>query len=169
MTLTDELQPWLFPVEPLEGESFSHFLGRFRRRNHLTPSALGQLAGIGAVVARWERFHLNPFPSTKELEGLAKVVGVEAQRLREMLPPQGVGMKCDPIRLCGACYAESPCHRMEWQFKSTAGCETHQLRLLSKCPKCGARFKVPALWEDGCCDRCRLPFGEMAEYQKSVL
>lgn len=163
MTLTeDEIEPWLFPVEPLEGESFSHFLGRFRRRNHLTPSALGQLAGIGAVVARWERFHLNLFPSEKELEGLAKVVGVEEQRLREMLPTQGVGMKCEPIRLCGACYAESPCHRMEWQFKSTAGCERHQLRLLSK-------FKVPALWEDGCCDRCRLPFGEMAKYQKSVL
>jgi len=60
-------------------------------------------------------------------------------------------------------------HRMEWQFKSTAGCERHQLRLLSKCHRCGARFKVPALWEDGCYDRCRLPFGEMAEYQKSVL
>jgi len=43
-------------------------------------------------------------------------------------------------------------HRMEWQFKSTAGCEMHQLRLLSKCRRCGARFKVPALWEDGCCD-----------------
>jgi len=108
--------------------------------------------GIGAVVARWERFHLNPFPSVKELEGLATVVGVEVQRLREMLPPQGVGMKCEPIRLCGACYAELPSHRMEWQFKSTAGCQRHQLRLLSKCPRCGARFKIPALWEDGCCD-----------------
>ena len=168
MTLTDEIQPWLFPVEPLEGESLSHFLGSFRRRNHLSPSALGQLAGIGAVVARWERFHLNPFPSEKELDGLAKVVGVETQRLREMLPPQGVGMKCDPIRLCGACYAESPCHRIEWQFKSTAGCETHQLRLLSKCRRCEARFKVPALWEHGCCDRCRLAFGGMSAYQKAI-
>ncbi|MBD2087881.1 TniQ family protein [Coleofasciculus sp. FACHB-542] len=167
MTLADELQPWLFPVEPLEGESFSHFLGRFRRRNHLTPSALGQLARIGAVVARWERFHLNPFPSAKELEALAKVVGVKAQRLREMLPPQGVGMKCNTIRLCGACYAESPCHRMEWQFKSTPGCETHQLRLVSKCPNCEARFKVPALWENGCCDRCRLPFEGMNTSQKA--
>jgi hypothetical protein len=168
MTLTDEIQPWLFPVEPLEGESFSHFLGRFRRRNHLTPSALGQLAGIGAVVARWQRFHLNPFPNAKELEGLANVVGVEALRLREMLPPQGVGMNCNTIRLCGACYAELPCHRMEWQFKSTAGCERHQLRLLSKCPRCGARFKIPALWEDGCCDRCRLTFGGMTNYQKAI-
>ena len=49
-------------------------------------------------------------------------------------------------------YAESPCYQMEWQFKSTAGCEKHRLRLLLKCPRCGARFKVPALWEDGCCD-----------------
>ncbi len=122
------------------------------------------------------RFHLNSFPSAKELEALVKVVGVEEQRLREMLPPQGVGMNCNTIRLCGACYAESPCHRIEWQFKSTAGCETHRLRLLSKCPRCGARFKMPALWEDGCCDseallrsadRCRLPFGEMSTYQKA--
>lgn len=53
-----EIQPWLFEFEPLPGESLSHFLGRFRRPNHLTPSSLGQLAGIGAVVARWERFVL---------------------------------------------------------------------------------------------------------------
>ncbi len=30
----------------------------------------------------------------------------------------GEVMKCEPIRVCGACYAESPCHRIEWQFKS---------------------------------------------------
>lgn len=32
------IQPWLFQVEPLEGESLSHFLGRFRRANDLTPT-----------------------------------------------------------------------------------------------------------------------------------
>jgi hypothetical protein len=58
-------------------------------------------------------------------------------------------------------------HRMEWQLKLTAGYEKHQLRLLSKSPRCGARFKIPALWEDGCCDRCRLPFGDMSGYQKT--
>jgi hypothetical protein len=26
-----EIQPWWFVVEPYEGESISHFLGRFRR------------------------------------------------------------------------------------------------------------------------------------------
>lgn len=68
MKATDEIKPWLFAVEPIEGESLSHFLGRVRRRNHLSPSALGQLAGIGAKIARWERFHLNPFPSDADLK-----------------------------------------------------------------------------------------------------
>jgi hypothetical protein len=45
-----EIQPWLFAIAPLPGESLSHFLGRFRRCNHLTPSSLGQIAKIGAVV-----------------------------------------------------------------------------------------------------------------------
>jgi hypothetical protein len=69
MTLTDEIQPWLFPVEPLEGESFSHFLGRFRRRNHLTPSALGQLAGLG----RWWRDGKVSPQSVSEWEGVGGV------------------------------------------------------------------------------------------------
>jgi hypothetical protein len=47
-----------------------------------------------------------------------------------LLPPAGVGMKLEPIRLCGACYAESPCHKIEWQFKTTVGCDRHGLRWL---------------------------------------
>jgi len=117
------IQSWLFQLEPYDSESLSHFLGRFRRPNHLTPSGLGQLAGIGAVVARWERFHLNPFPSLTELERLAIVVGLSAERLAAMLPPKGVGMQWTPIRLCGACYGETPCHRMEWQYKSIWKCD----------------------------------------------
>lgn len=162
------IQPWLFQIEPYEGESLSHFLGRFRQQNHLTPSGLGQLAGIGAVVARWERFHLNPSPSAQEFEALAKVVGVSAERLTEMLPPKGGGMQWTPIRLCGACYGETPCHRMEWQYKSVWKCDRHQLKLLSKCPKCEAPFKMPAVWEDGVCYRCQTPFAEMLIHQKAA-
>ncbi|MBD2074358.1 TniQ family protein [Phormidium sp. FACHB-592] len=161
-----DIQPWLFQFEPYEGESFSHFLGRFRRPNYLTPSGLGQLAGIGAVVARWERFHMNPFPLPQELERLAVVVGVSAERLAAMLPLKGVGMQWTPIRLCGACYGETPCHRMEWQYKSIWKCDRHQLKLLAKCPKCEAVFKMPALWEMGTCSRCQTPFSEMANHQK---
>jgi len=161
-----EIQPWLFQVEPYAGESLSHFLGRFRRPNHLTPSSLGQLAGIGAVVARWERFHLNPPPAQKDLEALAEVVGVRADRLAQMLAPKGVGMMCSPIRLCGACYREEPCHRIEWQYKSVWKCDRHRLRLLSKCPVCEKPFPFPALWIEGQCQRCLTPFAEMANYQK---
>ena len=76
---TDDIKPWLFSVEPKDGESFSHFLGRVRRLNHLTPSSLGQLAGIGIVVARWERFHLNPFPTSNELKA-AQFANILANR-----------------------------------------------------------------------------------------
>lgn len=161
-----DIQPWFFRVEPYKGESLSHFLGRFRRTNELTPSGLGKAAGIGAVVARWEKFYLNPFPSRRELEALFAVVGVEADRLSQMLPPTGVGMNHSPIRLCGACYAQEPCHRIEWQFTTTAGCSSHQLRLLSECPNCGARFAIPAHWVEGACQRCFMTFAEMLKWQK---
>lgn len=161
-----DLQPWLFRVEPFEGESLSHFLGRFRRANDLTPSGLAKTAGLGGAIARWEKFRFNPPPSRQQLEALAVVVVVEADRLVQMLPPAGAGMKMEPIRLCGACYAESPCHKIEWQFKVTQGCDRHKLSLLSECPNCRARFKVPALWVDGWCQRCFVTFTVMAESQK---
>jgi len=161
-----DLQPWLFRVEPFEGESISHFLGRFRRANDLTPSGLAKAAGLGGAIVRWEKFRFNPPPSRQQLEGLAVVVGVEAERLVQMLPPAGVGIKMEPIRLCAACYAESSCHKIEWQFKTTQECDRHKLSLLSECPNCGARFKVPSLWVDGWCQRCSLGFEEMVKYQK---
>ncbi len=46
-----EIQPWLFQIEPLEGESLSHFLGRFRRANDLTPTGLGKATGLGGAIA----------------------------------------------------------------------------------------------------------------------
>lgn len=73
MRLQTDIKPWLFPVESLEGESLSHFLGRVRRKNHLSCSALGDLAGIGAVIARWEKFRHNPFPSDAELNALGEL------------------------------------------------------------------------------------------------
>ncbi|MCP6761349.1 MAG: TniQ family protein [Fischerella sp. CENA71] len=163
-----DINPWLFQVEPYQGESLSHFLGRFRRANDLTPTGLGKAAGLGGAIARWEKFRFNPPPSPQQLEDLAKVVGVDADRLAQMLPPAGVVMKIEPIRLCAACYAQSPCHKMEWQFKVTQGCKSHKLTLLSECPNCGARFKIPALWVDGWCQRCFMTFTEMVKWQKVI-
>jgi hypothetical protein len=163
-----DIQPWLFLVEPYKGESISHFLGRFRRENALTSTMLGKETGLGAVISRWEKFRFNPRPSQEELEALAGVVQVDVSRLREMLPPDGVGMRLEPIRLCGACYSETPCHKMEWQLKTTEFCQKHRLTLLSECPSCGARFKFPSLWSDGWCHRCFTPFENMSESQKKI-
>jgi len=124
------------------------------------------MAGLSGAIARWEKFRFNPPRSRQQLDALAVVIGVEGDRLQGMLPPPGVGMKLEPQRLCGACYAQSPCHKIEWQFKGMQGCDSHQLRLLLECPNCGARFKIPALWVDRWCQRCFMAFEEMAKYQK---
>jgi transcriptional regulator with XRE-family HTH domain len=156
-----------FEVEPLERESLSHFLGRFRQQNYLTSSQLGKLTGLGAVISRWEKFYLNPFPTRQELEALASVVGVDTDRLSEMLPAKGVTMQPRPIMLCGACYAQIPCHRIEWQFKNKMKCDRHQLRLLTKCTNCETPFPIPADWVQGECQHCFLPFATMAKRQKN--
>lgn len=159
-------ETWLNVVEVLPGESISHFLGRFERANLLTGNQIGKEAGIGAVVTRWRKLFLNPFPSDRELEALAKVVEVEVEKLREMLPPMGVTMKPRPIRLCAACYTESPYHRIEWQFKDVMKCSQHQLRLLTKCTNCSTAFPIPADWVTGECPHCSLPFAKMVRKQR---
>ncbi|MEH2241372.1 TniQ family protein [Nostoc sp.] len=161
-------EPRFFDIELLQGESLSHFLGRFRRENYLTATQLGKLTGLGAVIRRWEKCYFNPFPTQQELEALAGIVGVEVEKLREILPSKGVTMKPRPIRLCGACYAESPYHRIEWQFKDVMKCDRHQLRLLTKCTNCETPFPIPADWVQGECTHCFLPFATMAKRQKRL-
>ncbi len=163
---TVPIPPWVFTVEPHDGESLSHFLGRFRRANYASLNELGQKTGLGGTLSRWEKFRFIPPPSQKQLEALALLVQLEVKQLRQMLPPQGVGMKHEPMRLCAACYAETPLHKLEWQFKETRGCVHHQLRLLSECPNCKLRFPIPAIWIKGQCKRCLMSFSEMAAKQK---
>lgn len=163
------IQPWLFEVSPYAGESLSHYLGRVRQANHITPNGLGTMAGIGAVVGRWERFHLNPYPTQQEFDALGATLRLPPERLWALLPSEGEGIQCEPNRLCAACYAEVPSHRIEWQYKSRWKCDRHNLKLLSKCPNCEAKFKIPAFWEDGNCSRCRMEFGDMAKLQKRAI
>lgn len=164
-----EQQSRFFEVEPLEGESISHFLGRFRRTNYLTTGGLGKLTRLGAVIGRWEKFYFSPFPKPGELEALAVIVGVEVERLMEMLPVKGMTLQPKPIMLCAACYGENPCHRIEWQFKQKQGCDRHQLTLLSRCPNCQTPFSLPSTWVQGECSHCFLPFGTMVKHQRSIL
>lgn len=159
-----EIQPWCFTIEPYEGESISHFLGRFRRENKLTPTGLGKVTELHSAIARWEKFRFNPRPSPSQLEMLSQVVMIEVEIVQKMFPSQP--MKMTPIRLCSACYGEKSYHRMEWQYQTIYQCNRHQLKLLSECPHCGARFKIPALWVNGWCDRCFIPFAQMGKKYK---
>ena len=172
MNQLDGDAPQLGHVALLQYESISHYLGRLRRfKANSLPSAysLGQAAGIGGVISRWEKLYFNPFPEDKDLESLANICGFDLSVFKAMLPQKGYSMLPRPIMLCGACYAENPCHRMEWQYKAEIpACDRHHLQLLNKCPCCKKPFQIPSLWEKGECHHCRMPFRSMGKKQKQV-
>ena len=168
----DDRVPQLGYVEPFEHESISHYLGRLRRfgANSL-PSAYsrGQAAGIGGIISRWEKLYFNPFPTEEELGSIASLIGLDLSRFQEMLPSRERTFQPRPIRLCGACYEEVPCHGMEWQYKDVvAVCERHSLRLLERCPQCKKQFKIPALWTADRCHHCQMRFTSMVKYQARI-
>lgn len=158
--------PWY--LEPFEGESISHYFGRFRRQEIISvsaPSSLGKAAGIGTALSRWEKFRFNPRPTHKELEAMSKLIGVEVNKLKALCPPNGVAMVHRSTRLCAVCYREAPYHRIHWQFQSTEGCEKHQLPLISRCPACDEKFPLPSEWNEGNCKRCGMKFTSMKKRQ----
>lgn len=164
---TFELPRWC--PEPYEGESIASYLVRFRSQEITqmsAPSSFSKAIGLGIALTRWEKFRFNPFPSSEEVEKFCDFVGLEVEKFNAMLPPKGERIKLEPIRLCAACYADKPYHRLEWQFQSTAGCNQHRLRLLSKCPGCEKPFSIPALIQEGRC-ACGMYFKRMVKYQKS--
>jgi hypothetical protein len=158
---------WHFRPEPFEGESFSHFLGRYCAANYITPNILAKHIEAGSVaIGRWRKLRYNPPLSERHLQRLADVTGVSQERLLAMLPQQS--MQIGTIRLCAACYGEAPYHQMHWQYKSTQFCEKHHLTLLARCPICGASFSIPAEWESGACLRCGTAFSDLSQFQKHV-
>ncbi len=173
-TGTAVILPRLAIVQPYAGESISHFLGRVRRvkaNSLLSGYSLGKLAGLGGAVARWEKLYLNPRPTGAEIDRLAAVLGINRGVLAGLFPGAGMGVSLRPIRLCGACYGEVACHRMQWQYKwagRVTVCDRHGLHLLMKCPNCGTGFLSPGMWADGCCGNCGLGSGKMVKWQRSV-
>ena len=156
-------------LQPYEGESISHYLGRWKRQEVVSLTSIGSLSRqlrLGTAMSRWENFYLNPFPTLKQLEKLGKVMGIEGERLLLMFPPKGEPINVRISRLCCTCYDEAPYHRMKWQFRSTAACDRHQLRLLYKCPNCEQHLPIPAAWESGRCRKCQMLFRSMIKHQK---
>jgi TniQ len=150
---------WVFRVNAYDGESLGYFLGRFRRANVLSHKAIAQPLGVRVEwVKAWESPSLRRSPTNLQLLALSKLVDIECEQLTTMLPPQDLHLQ---TRLCPACYAEAPIHRVSWQQKGVDWCDRHGLRLLSSCPVCQTGFWTPALWEDDRCEQCGLPLSQM--------
>lgn len=157
-------QPWLFQVEPYPDESFGHFLGRFRRANHLSSAHLSAMLGQRSyTVAYWETPSRRRRPSMADLKQLAQWTGVDIPRLQVMWSSPGTALHW-PTRLCPQCYAEAPWHCLRWQLANRSACEEHQRPLLSGCPRCQSVFQLPSYWVAGVCDGCLLSFADMALY-----
>lgn len=166
---TQAPQPLPWYLEPYDGESVSHYFGRFRRQEIVSvssPASLSRAAKLGPALSRWEKFRFNPRPNPKELEAIGKLIGLDADRLAAMFPPLGVAIVHRSTRMCGLCYKEADYHRVEWQFKSTEGCNKHRLRLISRCPACDEKIAQPFEWIEGQCQRCGMKFTSMAKRQK---
>lgn len=162
------MAPWLFQVEPYAGESFGHYLGRFRRANVLSSSQLSALLGVGdRVVSYWEVPSRRRIPDPLEKQRLCSVLGLERTRLEAMWLPKAVPLHL-PTRLCAVCYGVEPCHQVRWQQAHQSDCEVHHQPLLLGCPQCHHPFQSPHLWEYGQCERCGLSFVEMARVRESV-
>jgi transcriptional regulator with XRE-family HTH domain len=161
----DSTDSWVFRVVPAPGESFGHYLGRFRRANGLSHRAIAEHLGVREVwVEDWERPSRRRNPTALQLVALSKLVEVEVLQLRKMLPPVRLHLQ---TRLCAACYAQTSVHQAGWQREGKGVCGRHALSLLSACPICRRGFRTPALWEDECCEGCGLALGEMQSHQRS--
>ncbi len=157
---------WVFRAKAYPGESLGHFLGKFRRANHLSHKVLGDHLGIRVEwVIAWESPSRRRNPTPLQLIALSKLVDVEPQQLTEMLPPEPLELK---TRLCAVCfcYGEQSFHRVHWQQAGTEECAHRRLNLLSMCPVCNTGFRTPALWsDDESCEQCGLLFKEMRSHQ----
>jgi hypothetical protein len=71
------------------------------------------MAGLSGAIARWEKFRFNPPPSLQQLDALAVVVGVERERLQEMLPPPRGGDEVGASKVVWLHWLH-PCSKYRW-------------------------------------------------------
>ena len=163
------ISPWCFRIELFADESFSHFLGRFRRANALSHRTLAQMLSsetleiLPSHIQAWERPSQRLMPGEFQLQRLSELCQVEVSQFQMALSPLNRPLHL-PIRLCSHCYRHAPIHRLSWQYADRKDCAEHHCSLLSACPVCQTPFRVPSLWDKGGCERCWLPFAQMADY-----
>jgi hypothetical protein len=121
---SEEIHWSLLYLAPYDGESISHYLGRWYRQEIVNTDSytLGKRLRLGKTLWRWENFYFNPPPTPEELQKIGELMGLEVGRLLLMFSPTHEPIKPRPIRICATCYAENPYHRVSWQYQSTEGC-----------------------------------------------
>ena len=150
---------------------FFCFLGRRRRANCLSGSHRSSMLGERShVVWCWERPSRQLCPKRVQRQQLSQMSGVALARLQQMWSSADTRLHW-PTRLCPDCYAHKPWHRLSWQQAEHPQCDRHPLLLLSCCPRCQHSLRLPSQWAIGECDRCQLPFSQMApiEVRDSVI
>lgn len=154
-------------LEPFEGESISHYLGRYRRQPIISvssPISLGLATKCGSIFYRWENLYFNPRPTEEEVTLVCAVIGLTEEELIRLLPATNESVLMKPIRLCAACYRENSWHLMKWQYQSIQRCEFHQRKLIAACPACHQLFPTPANWLANMnCAKCKFLFTRMCK------
>jgi TniQ len=152
---------WIFQITPMPGESIGHYLGRFRRANCLSQSAFAEILSIEVRLVRGlEMPSLGQPLNADQLRKLLVLLELPDAQLAEMLPQARSHLHLS-TRLCPNCYADKPIHQTAWQQAMIEQCEIHQEPFLTVCPACFTGFRLPALWENGSCEQCWLPFSQM--------
>ena len=105
-----QLTPWVIRVDPYPGESFGHFVARFRRANCLSVGSLASMLGQRPyVISYWETPSRRRRPDRQQLKSLADLMGIEVKSLRSTLLPVQTQVYLR-TRLCPLCYSETPSH-----------------------------------------------------------
>jgi hypothetical protein len=167
MSDPEDRSGWLFQIAPVPGESFGHYLGRFRRANELSRVGVAAFLAIDVRIVRgWEMPSCGQPVSLAQLTQVSDLLGLSVSELMAMLPEARRQLHL-ATRLCPACYADTPIHQRDWQRAELTQCECHHQPFLTACPECGTPFRLPALWENGCCEQCWLPFQAMCSVSPS--
>jgi transcriptional regulator with XRE-family HTH domain len=118
-----DTQGWLFQLAPEVGESFDHYLGRFRRANCLSRAGLAELMAVETLTVRgWETPSLDRPPRAEHLKKIADLMRVAEADLRVMLPVGRSELHLE-TRLCPFCYGEMPIHQNQWQRAKVDQCD----------------------------------------------
>jgi transcriptional regulator with XRE-family HTH domain len=79
-------ESWVFRVKAYPDESLGHFLGRFRRANHLSHKVIADHLGVPVTwVKEWERPSRRRNPTPLQRVALSKLVEVSPTILRTVL------------------------------------------------------------------------------------